>query len=70
MLYGGKLGTTVLEMGLLSEDDVTRSLSKLFGVPTVSPDRLTAIPPYVIQKLPRQLAKKHNAIPLKRNNFV
>jgi hypothetical protein len=64
VLYGGKIGTSLIELGYISEEDLARFLGKKLGVPYVNPDQLLAIPPETIELLPRELALKYGAIPL------
>ena len=64
VLYGGKIGTSLIELGYITEEDLARFLGKKLGVPYVNPDQLLAIPPETIALLPRELALKYGAIPL------
>lgn len=64
IFYGGKIGTNLVELGFLHEDDLARFLSRKLGVPYIAPDKLLAIPANVIALLPRELALKYKAIPL------
>ena len=51
VLYGGKIGTSLIELGYVSEEDLARFLSRKLGVPYVHPDNLLNIPPEVIDLL-------------------
>lgn len=64
VFYGGKIGTNLVELGFLHEDDLARFLSRKLGVPYIEPDKLLAIPAEIIALLPRELALKYKAIPL------
>jgi len=64
VLYGGKIGTSLIELGYVSEDDLARFLSKKLEVPYVHPDQLLNIPQEIISLLPRELALKYGAIPI------
>lgn len=64
VLYGGKIGTSLIELGYIREEDLARFLSDKLSVPYVHPDQLLHIPPEVIALLPRELALKYGAIPL------
>jgi hypothetical protein len=63
--YGGRLGTNLVELGYVSDDDLARALSEQLGVPYVRPQALAAIPREVIAMLPRKLAEKYRAVPLR-----
>jgi len=64
VLYGGKIGTSLIELGYISEEELARFLSNKLDVPYVHHDQLLHIPPEVIALLPRELALKYGAIPL------
>ncbi len=64
VLYGGKIGTSLIELGYISEEELARFLGKKLGVPYVDPDQLLNIPQDIIDLLPRELALKYGAIPL------
>jgi len=64
VLYGGKIGTSLIELGYISEEELARFLSDKLSVPYVHQDQLLHIPAEVINLLPRELALKYNAIPL------
>lgn len=74
VLSGGKIGTSLIELGFLGEEDLARFLSKKLAVPYVHPDELLAIPPDVIDLIPREVALKFRVIPIslekKRLNLV
>jgi hypothetical protein len=74
VIYGGKIGSSLIELGYVSEEELARFLSSKLGVPYVDPDQLLSIPPEVIGLLPRELALKYGVIPLslarKRLNLV
>lgn len=64
VLYGGKIGTSLIELGYINEEDLARFLSRKLEVPYVDPDQLLHIPAETIGLLPRELALKYGAIPL------
>lgn len=74
VLSGGKIGTSLIELGFLREDDLARFLSRKLAVPYVHPDQLMAIPPGVIGLMPSEIALKYRVIPIglekKRLNLV
>ena len=74
VLFGGKIGTSLLEMGLIDENELARFLSRQMSVPYVASQQLLHIPAETIQLLPQELALKYAAIPLsldkKRLNLV
>lgn len=64
IFYGGKIGTNLVELGFLREEDLAKFLGRKLGVGYVAPEKLLAIPADVIALLPRELALKYKAIPL------
>ena len=65
VIFGGKLGTNLIEMGILEEDDIARVLSQQFRVPTPSAAEVMHVEPQVLALLPRELVEQHNVVPLK-----
>lgn len=65
VIYGGKIGTSLVEMGYLDDGDLARLLSKKLAVPYVRADDLLHIPAEVIGLLSRELTLKYKVIPLK-----
>jgi Type II secretion system (T2SS), protein E, N-terminal domain len=64
VVYGGKIGTSLIELGYVTEENLARFLSKKLAVPYVAPDHLLAIPPTVISLIPQDLALKYRVIPI------
>jgi hypothetical protein len=63
--YGGRLGTNLIELGYISDDDLARCLSEQLNVPYARPQAMAAIPGDVIARLPRKVAEKYRIVPLK-----
>lgn len=74
VLYGGKIGTSLIELGFINEETLARFLSNKLSVPYVEPQKLLEIPEDLIKLFPRELAVKYRVIPLslekKRLNLV
>lgn len=68
VIFGGRLGTNLIEMGLLEEDDIARVLSRKLKVPFAGPEELLNIPPKILALVPRELAERHKVIPLRLEN--
>jgi type II secretion system (T2SS) protein E len=67
VIFGGRLGTNLIEMGYLDEDDLVRFLSKKLGFPYATPEQLMAVSPEVIKLIPKEIAEKYKVIPLSRD---
>ncbi|HEY6874310.1 MAG TPA: hypothetical protein VI298_16415 [Geobacteraceae bacterium] len=65
VLFGGKIGTSLIELGFIAEETLARFLSGKLAVPYVHPDHLRAIPPQVIALISHELALKYRAIPIR-----
>ncbi|MEJ2199792.1 MAG: hypothetical protein P8X63_02065 [Desulfuromonadaceae bacterium] len=65
VIFGGRLGTNLVEMGLLGEDDIARMLSKKLGI-SYLPNALTVeIPADVLALIPREKADEYQILPLR-----
>jgi hypothetical protein len=66
VIFGGRLGTNLIEMGLLEEGDIARILSKKLGVPFLDPPGLLMnIPRDVVELLSPEDAARYQVIPLR-----
>jgi len=66
---GGRLGSNLVKLGYVSEDDITSFLSKQYGVPSINLSHFE-IDPIVIKLVPAEVAQKHQVIPLNRIGSV
>ena len=66
VIMGGRLGTNLIEMGYVSEDELAHFLSQKFAIPRVQADDLERIEPSLIQLVPRNIAEKYSAVPIRR----
>jgi len=62
---GERLGVTLVRSGALSEEDLSRFLSRQYGVPAVNLAEFE-IEADVIALIPREVARKHRVIPMSR----
>ena len=62
---GGRLGYNLTQMGYISEDDLTKFLSKQYGVPSVNLSEFE-IDRETVQLVPFDVAKKYLVIPINR----
>src|ERR687891_1629661 len=62
---GGRLGFTLVKLGLISDDMITAVLSRQYGIPSVNLD-LFNIDPSVLSLIPQEVAQKHSVLPLSR----
>ncbi|MEN8687902.1 MAG: hypothetical protein AB1Z51_12305 [Desulfuromonadales bacterium] len=67
VIFGGTLGTILIEMGLISENVLAEILSNLINIPCLKPDQLENIPEHVIKIISPELAEKHKVVPVAVN---
>ena len=65
VIFGGKIGTNLIELGYITTERLSDALARHKGVPHVNPSDIHSIPPEVILLIPSELAKKHQVIPVK-----
>ena len=63
---GGRLGTNLIEMGFLTEEELTHFLSEKFALPIVPQAVLAQIPSEIFQCVPRWIAIQYEMIPFGR----
>ena len=62
---GGRLGSTLVKLGILSDEEVTAVLSRQYGVPSVNLD-LFEVDETAIKLISQETAKKYMVLPLSR----
>jgi hypothetical protein len=63
LVMGGRLGTNLIELGLITEEELVDLLSKKFNVPAASIQELDRIEPSLIKMISRDLAQKYSVVP-------
>src|SRR5690349_9433117 len=63
--HGGKLGSNLVQMGLVSLEDITALLSKQYGIPSIKLSDFE-IDPSIIKLIPAETAAKYQVIPISR----
>jgi type IV pilus assembly protein PilB len=63
---GGRLGSSLVKLGMIEETELTSFLSKQYGVPAINLSEFN-IERDVIHLVPREVAEKHNLIPFNRS---
>ncbi len=62
--WGGKLGDILVRMSFISEENLVKVLSRQMNVPAVNLDTIQGILPEVKAKVPADIARVMNAVPL------
>jgi hypothetical protein len=65
VIFGGRLGTNLIELGYITAEQLAEYLSRSKGVPQIRPGELHSILPEVIALIPAEVAKKHQVIPVR-----
>jgi len=60
---GGFIGTHLVKLGFVSEDDLVSTIAKQYGVPVIQLDSYT-LDAGLAQLIPHNLAQKHHLVPL------
>jgi len=68
VIFGIKLGSSLIELGFLKEDVLLDTLSRMLGVPPVCHAELNDVPPEVIARLSPAVAKKYRVVPIRLEN--
>ena len=64
VIFGGRLGTNLVEMGIVEELDLLKCLSKQMEMPYVSFEKIMSVPPDIIKLIPKEIAEEYKIIPL------
>jgi hypothetical protein len=66
IIFGGRLGTNLVEMGLINEEGLAKFLSKALRVPYAEPAFFEEVGQDVLDSISRELVEKHTAFPIKK----
>lgn len=64
MIYGGRLGTNLIELGYIDDETLAYVLSEKLGLPYAHPGTLAEIDPKVISIVPKETAEKYKVVPV------
>ncbi|HEY4178624.1 MAG TPA: hypothetical protein VGM90_17380 [Kofleriaceae bacterium] len=64
VLYGGRLGTNLVELGYIDLEVLSTYLAELMGIPIASPSQLDGADPELLHKIGSEDAHRLRAIPL------
>jgi len=62
---GGRLASTLVRLGLLTDDEVTSVLSRQYGVPAINIDEVE-VDALAVSLVPQEVAEKYSVLPLSR----
>jgi hypothetical protein len=64
VIFGGRIGTNLIELGYVEEEVLARVLAEKFGVPFAEPRQLSDISPEIIALLPREIVERFKVLPV------
>ena len=64
VLYGGRLGTNLVELGFIDVNTLTTYLGESLDVPVASQDMFESVSPETIERFGAELAKRFEAFPI------
>ncbi len=67
VIFGGRIGTNILELGVITEGDMLSFLSSYLKVPAAKPSDLNDIDAEVIASISRELAEKYKGMPFRKD---
>jgi hypothetical protein len=67
VIFGGRIGTNIVELGILSEKELSAFLSRYFKIPAADQAQIASIDPEVIACIGRALAEKYKVVPFRKD---
>ncbi len=62
-IYGGRLGTSLVELGFISEENLAQILSQQLKLHYIKPELLMNVPHAILNLVPKKLALKYRIVP-------
>jgi len=63
VMFGGRIGTNLIELRFLQEEELAKFLGRYFRAPAVQPEMLASISEEVLNSLDRSLIEKYKILP-------
>ncbi len=64
--FGGRIGTNLLELRVLGENELTKFLSKFFKIPPVTPEMIATIDEDTIAAINAEIVDKYKILPFRK----
>jgi hypothetical protein len=64
--FGGRIGTNIVELKLLGEDELTKFLGRFFKIPPISPDMIVSIEEEVVNSVSPEIVDKYKILPFRK----
>lgn len=69
VFFGGRIGTNLIELDFIEEEDLARFLSRKLAVPYVDPKELLNLSPDAINLIPKDIVLQYQVVPLRLDNL-
>lgn len=66
VIFGGRLGTNIVELGIMTEKDLQAFLGRYFRVPAVDTARLSSVDNETISCIDKETAEKYKIVPFRK----
>lgn len=67
VVYGGRIGTNLIELRFISEEELTRFLGRFFNITPVTQEMIATIPSDVIASLSADIVGRYKILPFRRD---
>jgi len=67
VIFGGRIGTNLVELGIMKETELAFFLSKFFKISAVDPSKLTSVDSETLSCISKEIAEKYKAIPFNKD---
>lgn len=67
VVYGGRIGTNLIELRFINDEELTRFLGRFFNITPVTQEMLASIPSDVIESLSPDIVNKYKIIPFRKD---
>jgi len=64
--FGGRVGTNIVELRFIEEEELSKFLSRHFRLPSVSPEQLNDIPEEIIRSISTDIVDKYKILPFRK----
>ena len=67
VIFGGRIGTNLVELKVIKESELVSFLSKFLNVPAVDPSKLVSVNDETISCISREMAEKYKVVPFRKD---
>jgi hypothetical protein len=64
--FGGRIGTNLVELRFIEDEELTTFLSRFFKLPAATSDMIASIPEDVVESLSQDIIEKYKILPFKK----